>query len=210
MRFLHARPSRRSFLSLSLGIATMGGLTLVTGGCANPQARPRFSELSYGHLPPLRMQAGRVDVIESYDPPMRAPNVEQEMPLSPARAARQWAFDRLQASGETPYTILMTIHDAAVTEKTLGVQKGLEGAFRTEQAERYDANLEATVELVDPDSRVTLAQATAKVWRYITLPEDASVNDRETAWFTLVEQLMDDFNDSMDSSIHTYMGDYLV
>jgi hypothetical protein len=141
---------------------------------------------------------------------MRAPNVEQEMPMPPARAARQWAFDRLQATGENPYTLLMTIHDASVTEKSLGVQKGIEGAFNTEQAERYDANLDATVELIDPDSRVTLAQASAKVWRYVTLAEDASVNDREKAWFTLVEQLMDDFNARMDNSIHAYMSDYLA
>ncbi|MCF8480229.1 MAG: hypothetical protein K9H25_07355 [Rhodospirillum sp.] len=183
---------------------------MITGGCAQPEVRPRFTELSYGHLAPLMIRAGRVDVMESYEAPMRAPNVDHEMPLSPARAARQWAFDRIQATGETPYTVLMTIHDAAVTEKTLGVQKGLEGAFKSEQAERYDANLEATVELVDPDSRVTLAQASAKVWRFITLPEEASVNDREAAWFTLVEQLMDDFNTRMEKSIHTYMGAYLV
>ncbi|WP_042440245.1 hypothetical protein [Rhodospirillum rubrum] len=196
--------SRRGFLALSLG-----RLAVLPAACSHPEPPPRFADLRFTHLPPMVLRAGRLDVQESYQSPLRPPNVEQEMPLPPARAARQWAFDRLQTSGESSLTVLMTILDASVTAKYLGVQKGLKGAFKTDQSERYDANLEATVELIDPSTGITLAQASAKVWRHVTVPENASVNDRDSAWFSLIEQLMGDFNNQMESSIRSYMVNYL-
>lgn len=186
------------------------GCLLGPGACATPDPVPHFPDLRFSHLPPLIFRAGRLDVNEAWTSPLRPPNVDHTMPISPARAARRWAFDRLQTTGDSGLTLQVTIHDAAVTEKPLSIRRGLEGAFYTEQAERYDAVLEATLDARDPTTGVTLAQASARVWRHTTVSEKASINDREAAWFALVEGLMADFDQRMEASIRTYLADYLV
>ncbi len=197
-------PSRRRVLSLALaGVA--GSLAI---GCTRPDPRPAFAQLRFTHLPPLRIAANRVDIREAYEPPLARPNVEHEMPLPPARAAQFWADDRLQPTNMADNTVRLTIHDAAVTEKALALTQGLRGAFQTDQSERYDAVLDATLELLDPLG-IILAHTSAKVWRHITVPEDASINDREIAWFTLVEGLMQDFDTRMEEGVRQYMGNWL-
>lgn len=200
--------SRRQ--SLALMMAGSGLAALAAGGCAAPDPRPYFPDLGFSHLPPLVFRARRLDVDEAWAAPLRRPNVDHDMPVPPARAARTWAHDRLKTTGDGDTLLAMTIHDAGVTEKRLSVRGGLEGAFHTDQAERYDAVLDATLDIQDSATGVTLAQASARVWRHVTLGEDASINDRETAWFTLVEGLMADFNTRMEDGIRTYLSDYLV
>ncbi|GEO80311.1 hypothetical protein [Pararhodospirillum oryzae] len=206
MSSLSSFASRRQVLALSASAL----VAAVAGGCSPPPAPQRFNDLHFTHLQPLVFKAAQVDVREDYRPPMRPPNVEHEMPLSPMGAARQWAFERLQADGTAGRSVVLSIQDGAVTEKSLAVQKGVEGAFRTEQAERYDASLEATLQVIDTTTGVTMAQATARVWRFATVPENASVQDREAAWFTLIQGLMSDFNARMEQSIRTYASGALV
>ncbi|WP_157879287.1 hypothetical protein [Pararhodospirillum photometricum] len=198
--------SRRRFLAVTGGAV----VALGAGACTPAPAPRRAPDLRFSNRPPLVFRASRVDVREDYHSPLRAPNVEQDMPLPPLRAARQWGFDRLQADGSARRTVVLSIRDAAVTEKSLAVRKGVQGAFNTDQAERYDASLDAVVELIDNATGVITAQATARVSRFVTVPEDASVVDRENAWVTLVEGLMADFDGRMEQAVRSYMAPYVL
>ncbi|MBB4312904.1 hypothetical protein [Roseospira marina] len=197
---------RRRVLRGGLALALVAGVA----ACTDPPRQPRFPTLGFAHLPPFLFRAQRVDVRSEYSRPNRPPNIEHEMPLAPDRAAGQWAEDRLQANGEGDVVVRFTVHDASVVEKELAVERGLSGLFRSEQAESYHAQLEGTVEIVDTMTGIALAAATAKVWRSQTVSESATINERDSIWFGLVERLITDFDANITTQIETHLSEYLV
>jgi len=200
--------TRRVVVLTTLGWAgaSLAGL----GACTTPPLRPTFPELGFSHKQPFVFQAARVEVRSQYRRPNTLPNVEHVMPLAPDRAAGRWAEDRLRANGEGEVFVRFTVHDASVIQKQLQVERGLRGLLNTEQAESYHAQLEATVELVDDLTGVALGEAHAKVWRSQTVPEDATINERDETWFALVEALIGAFDAAMAAQIQTHLGSYLV
>lgn len=192
------------------GVACAPLLAAGLSACTDPPGRPRFPTLGFAHKPPFLFLAQRIDVRSEYNRPNRPPNVEHEMPLAPDRAAGQWAEDRLQANGEGDTFVRFTVHEASVVEKRLSIERGLSGLLRNEQAESYYAQLEGTVEVVDALTRIALAAATAKVWRSQTVAENATINERDTIWFGLVERLMTDFDAAMTARIDEHLSAFLI
>jgi hypothetical protein len=204
-------PSRRYLLRGAAGAGV--GVTLsplLLAGCTEPPRRPMFPTLGFSHKQPFLFRALRVDVRSEYSRPNRLPNVEHLMPLAPDRAAGQWAEDRLQANGDEGAVVRFTVHDASVVEKKLTVERGLSGLLKNEQAESYYAQLNGTVEVVDALTGIALGAATAQVWQSRTLPESATLNEREEMWFALVEALIGDFDRTMEARIAEHLGSYLV
>ncbi|WP_246152220.1 hypothetical protein [Roseospira navarrensis] len=195
-------------------LAGMGGtalvLTAALTGCTDPPRAPRFPALRFSHKPPFLFRARRVEVRSEYSRPNRPPNVEHQMPLPPDRAAGHWAEDRLQANGEGDAIVRFTVHDASVVEKKLTVERGISGLLQNEQAESYHAQLEATIEVVDDLTGIALAAATAKVWRSQTLAENATINERDSVWFGLVERLITEFDAAMTAQIEAHLDSVLL
>ena len=191
-RFIH-------FFILVFSLATLAA-------CQTTAADRRFSKLTYGHLAPFRLNAGILQVVSEYRSPMKSPNVEHLSPAPPETALRQWAGDRLSADGIVG-TARFVILDASVKETPLTLGKGLKGAVTLDQSERFDATVEANLEIMDRGRR--LGYATAKASRSITVREDASLNQREKVWFELSEMLMNDFNDEMEKNISLYLGKWI-
>jgi hypothetical protein len=204
--------TRRRVLVRGLVGLTVVGPTLAGGltACTTPPRRPRFPTIGFAHKPPFLFRAARVDIRSEYSRPNRAPNVEHEMPLAPDRAAGQWAEDRLQANGEGDAVVRFTVHEAGVVEKRLSVERGLTGLLKNEQAESYYAALEGTVEVMDGLTGIALAAATAKVWRSQTVAENATMNERDSIWFGLVERLITDFDAAMTARIQDHLAAYLL
>ncbi|MBB4266656.1 hypothetical protein [Roseospira visakhapatnamensis] len=200
--------TRRSVMRATLGLC--GVSLLGVGACTQPPMRPTFPDLRFSHKQPFLFRARRVEVQSRYRRPGGPPHVEHLLPLAPDRAAGLWAEDRLQANGEGEVLVRFTVHDASVVEKRLTVERGLRGLLKTEQAQSYYAQLEATVELVDDVTGVSLGEANAKVWRSQTVPEDATMNERDETWFALVETLIGAFDTTMSARIAAHLGDHLV
>ena len=92
------------------------------------------------------------------------------------------------------------IRRATATENRLKVQTGLAGALTTDQAWRYDGHIEMAIRAVNL-SRQRSATATAAAWRSQTVPEDATLDERETVWFGLVEKMMKNFDTAFERQI---------
>ena len=187
-----------------LGLFLGGALA----GCQTPPPSVSFPEITFSHMAPLTLSAAAVEVQNRYASPLADPNVEHRMPVSPEKAVRRWSADRLKAGGQ-PGTVRVIIGDASVTGEALRKTPGIKGVFTTEQAARYTASVEASVELLDERGR-RRAVAQSRVRRSVTTPENASLNDRDKIWFKLVEDLMKDFNAEMERNIRQYMGGYLL
>ncbi|MGB1027396.1 MAG: hypothetical protein ACPGYL_12630 [Rhodospirillaceae bacterium] len=199
-----ARAVRRSALAIALALGSVG---LVA--CTNTPPQPVFADISFRHLEPMQFAVSRVDVRNLHTPTFTAPNVEHEMPFPPSAVAQRWALDRLKADGSGDLVMRVTIYDAAVTEKDLTVEKGLIGAFKTEQAERYDGALDVAIEIMDA-SGILLAHTSSKVWRHITLAENASINDREQAWYALSERMGQELDRELTAGLQNWMAAYQV
>ena len=177
-------------------------------GCQAVIPAQRLPELTYAHLQPLNLKVGSVELIMDYQPPLAAPNVDHLFPVTPSEALQRWNEDRLKSVGGTPVARLVDT-DASVVETTLALKKGLGGVFTKEQSERYEARIEATLKIQDA-AGATIGFATTNVKRSVTIREDANINDRELAWFKLIEALMTDFNAEMEKNIRRHLADWMT
>lgn len=198
--------SRRTFL--------IGGAALavgLVGACtpSPPKNRPG-PQLTFVGRRPITLRAERLEIREDWQSPMTPQNVEHLMPLSPLQAVRNWSGERLRVSGDRGALARLAILDASVTQKNLPVQTGLSGAFKSEQSERFDATLEVVLEIIDTSTGVTAAQASTKVTRFTTLAQDASINDRDATWISLVENLMLEFDGHMTNAANSYLSAHIL
>jgi len=190
--------------------AVLAGLAaaLPLAGCNTPPQRYEFPELTYSHLPPIRLDVAVVDVVDSYRPPMAAPNVEHLFPTPPATAMARWARDRLVAAG-TNGGALFTILRADVVEVPLDRTTGIKGVFTTDQTYRYDATLEIRLD-AENTSGLRRGSITASAKRSRTVAEDMTLNERERLWFDMTEKLMRDIGAEIEKQIDAYLAAFKV
>lgn len=175
--------------------------------CVTSGPQPSYPEITFAHLQPLKLDVAEIVYAPRYQPPIAAPNIGHEFPTPPVKAAERWIKDRLVAVG-TAGQAKVIIRQATGTETKLQVKKGLTGAFTTDQAWRYDAYVEIVVEAVDPNRKIT-AQASTVAQQSRTVPEDASLKEREDVWFALTENLMRTFDTAFEAQIRKDLSKFI-
>lgn len=195
--------SRRALLGAPLALAALAA------GCdTTPPPAPRFPRITFRHLPPLRLNVADVSIRQSYQPPAAPPNVEHRFPVPPGEAAQQWARDRLVAGG-TEGRAEYVVREASVVEVPLERSSGLKGLMTKEQSERYDARL--VVDLILYDGLGARAgNATVKVSRRRSIPEDATLNERDRLWFSMTEAMMAELDAQLEKTIKTVFNEYVI
>lgn len=176
-------------------------------GCEASVPSQRLPDLTYSHLRPLTFDVGAVVTTLDYKAPLAAPNVDHLFPVPPADAVRRWVNGRIKSGGSAG-DVRIVIVDASVVESKLALEKGLTGAFTKEQSERYQARIEALLEIRD-NSGIRVGFVQTSVTHSTTVREDANVNERELAWFQLTEALMNDFDAEMEKNIRLYLPGWL-
>jgi len=189
-----------------LAAAVAACAVVLVAGCTTPPTAS-FPDLTYTYLPPITLNVAKIEIVDKFQPDKDATHIESRLPVSPEQALRNWARDRLRANGVTGVAKFV-IEDASVTETDLKKTQGLKGMFTTDQAQRYDAKVRATIHL-EGVPRVSRAYAEAEATRSQTVAEDATINDREQVWFDLTDRLMKDFNPVMEKSIKEHLGDFV-
>lgn len=197
-----------SMMFRKIGTAAAVVLALSVSGCDTPAPQQRLPQLSFSHLQPFRLNVGRVEVATEYQSPMRDPNVEHVMPLSPEAAVKRWVQDRLQPVG-TQNAVRVVIRDASVIEVPLRVEKGVAGMFKEQPSERYDASLEMVIQGLD-ERNLPRAEIIARSKRSRSVREGITLNERDRVWFEMVEEMMRDLNDQLQGLIPEYMNQFLV
>lgn len=190
-------------LLLAVSMVLFGALT----ACETTLPPRAFPELRYNHLAPIRLDAVRVDVIETYRSAGTKPYVEHEFPTRPATVAAQWGRDRLIAAGVNN-VVRVTIVNGAVVEVPLKRTTGVTGVFTTDQSERYDGTLEIKIEIIGSDGR-QLASVSAQAKRSRTVPENITLAERERGWFRMTESMMNDLNLSLERQIRQHFATWL-
>ncbi|MBM3564525.1 MAG: hypothetical protein FJX42_00220 [Alphaproteobacteria bacterium] len=187
-------------------IVGLAGILAVAAlaACETPAPAAKLPELTYTHLAAFRLPVQKVEVVNRYVSPMREPNVEHMFPVPPARAMERWGRDRLRADGQRGAAQFVIV-EASVKETKLPRDTSFKGMFTKQQSERYDARVDATLDIPDAVGAMK-GVANAHASRWVTVREDASLNEREKIKFDLVEGLMKDFDAEMEKSVLRYLG----
>ncbi len=180
---------------------------LTLGACAKVPPPPVLAEITFAHLPPYQLAVGSVEVEVQFSSPMTAPHIEHTIPQSPERVMRRWSDDRLDVTGGDNFARFIIL-DATVTEQALATDGTLTAVFTNEQALRYEAAAEAVLEIRNASGGF-LGNATARVTRTITIPENATLNERDQALFDFIDRLIQNFDTEMDANIRTHLAQWI-
>lgn len=206
-----SRPFRPTFpapapASTPILLAAILTATLLLPACQPPEPPPvRLPELSFTQYGPLAFDVAVIEVVDRREPPgSGAAAIEAQAPTPPADAVRRWAQDRLRATGSSG-TLTVVIKDAGITETPLRQAGGLRGAFTTQQSARFDGRID--VELVAEDrGRRYQGFTSATTTRSTTMPEDASLDQRDRILRKLVEEMMQDVNYRLETGALTHLS----
>ena len=187
------------------GLAALAALfgLVALAACESTAPASKLPEMTFGHLPQLRLPVQRVETVMRYVQPMREPNVEHLFPASPVRAMERWAGQRFKADGGAGIARLVIV-EASVKETKLPRDSSFRGTFTKQQSERYDARVEATLEVQDGTAAPRMV-AGAQASRWITVREDDSLNERERIKYDLIETLMKEFDAEFERGVLLYL-----
>ena len=185
----------------------MASAAAVLAACTTPLPEDRYPAMRFQGLPPIVIDVARIEVVESYKPPLTAPNIEHDIPLSPASVMRNWAQDRLQATGRGGVARFI-ITDASVVGERLEKQGGIKGAVTRDQDERFTAGFKARVE-VDTAGGLGTGFAEAVIGRIQTVPENLTLKQRDDRLYDFVVAAGKDFNQEMELNVRRHLGPFL-
>lgn len=178
------------------------GCALAVAACATPPMRD-MPEIRFTTRAPIVLDVARVEVAQSYQPPLADPNVEHLFPQTPSDVIRRWTRDRLQPAGTAGYARVY-IEDASVTAEQLARTPGIRGAITVDQAQQLRARFQVRIEADNGSGTRGYTLATAQ--RTTTVPEDATLAEREQIWYRLTEATMSDLDAELESNIRGQMG----
>ncbi len=189
----------------ALAMVAALGLT----ACETPDPSLSLPQITFQHAPPISMAVAGVETVTAYAAPLAAPHVDHRMTTTPAAALSIWARDRLRATDSSaPVQARLTIEQARMIETPLARTQGIRGAFTTDQSHRYDLELKATLELIDAAGQ-RLGHAGGRATRSQTMPENASLNDLQEAWFEMMEAALQDFDRQMEANVRRFLAAWI-
>lgn len=167
-------------------------LVFIIAACQPVPQRPEYPMPRYDNLPRIPIRAASLQVVQQYQPPMQAPNVEHLMPIPPSASVEQWIRDRVQLVGDNG-TVTFTIRDAHVTSQQLPKTTGIKGAFTKDQAELLLGHLAVDVHLDTNIPVATYADADTEVSVKKSLPEGVSLQERDSTYYALMKDITQRF-----------------
>ncbi len=175
--------------------------------CAAPPP-VRLPDMTFTDRPRFLLDVAEIQVVDQYQPTFRLPNIEHQVPVSPAKAAERWARDRLIPVGASGVAVV-TIKDARVIENSLRVTPGVQGVFTKDQAARYDAFIEMSVEIKPTNIMAPEGAASGRAERSRTVAEGITPNELDRVLYELVEGMMRDVDLQLDVNIQRFLAAFI-
>lgn len=184
----------------------LAGAVLALASCATPPPPAPRADIGFSGAP-LKLDVARVSVDNQYHPSGKAPNVEQLHETTPSTVASRWLQTRVVPVGRQGEAVLK-IYDARVISEKLPVKGGLTGFF----GDQLDSKLTGTLRAELIVSRIE-GQATAPTIYNVkvsaraeqTILQSATLNDRDKAYFDLMQNLAREFDKTATAEISRAM-----
>jgi hypothetical protein len=175
--------------------------------CANAPAPTPKADIGFVGVP-LKLDIADARLDNRYRPPGDAPNVEQLHTVTPSTVASRWLETRIVPVGGRGDAVL-TVYDASVVEKKLATKGGLTGFFGDQVDTKLVGTLRAELVVTRPGDQTGAlatykAGVTAKAER--TILESANLNERDKAYYDLLQSLASEFDRVLSAEINRSMG----
>jgi hypothetical protein len=181
-------------------------VALVLAGCVEGPPASTPPDMTFANLQPLRINAARIDIVDSYKPPMGDPNVEHTFRTPPYIAAGNLLRKQLVAVGGEN-ALRAIIQDASVVREEIPHDSGLFTSLVPQPAWRLKAKVLLRFELYNPAAPdIVIGHADVIARREKTLMEGISPSVRDRAYFSLTQDLMNDLNDGMRTIVQNTFG----
>lgn len=187
-------------------IAVVAAATLTA--CSAPPPHPQYADVRFTNQSPIALAVNTVSLREDYTPSATPPHVETQFPVTLMHAMENWAHDRLSATGGTDRAVV-DITEASVVETSLPRTQGMQGWFTTDQSERYDMTVRATINIIDSTGLV-VRTATAHASRSRSVAENVSPDQREQTWHDMTKDIMADFDHQMENEIRNHFTGFVT
>jgi hypothetical protein len=135
--------------------------------------------------------------------PMDSPYTNNHFTPTISDAIRQWAGDRLQATG-TEGQAAIIIKEASLTQQAIPHDSSW---LTREQTSKYSAHAEVQVEA---RGREGYAVASAQASRFVTLPDNPNEIEKQKAYFDVLNGLMRDLGTNIESAMREHLHDFIV
>lgn len=174
-----------------------------------PPAPPTEVSITFQHRAPIALNVAKIELVDRYQPTLRRPHVEHLHKVTPSTVTRAWVDERLRAVG-TRGLITLIVEEAGVVEEPVSVTDGFGGLFRDEVDTRLIGVIRARFEHIDvgppgaSHSVEVIAEASAEVL------ESATLNERDLAYFRLVERLAGEFDRVLTTEIEKSLSPLIL
>lgn len=174
------------------------GAALIAGCAPRDRDGPAtFRPIRYDYLSKLRLNVGRVDIEQVWQPPGRPPNVDHLAPTPPAAALRAMAEDRL-LPGATANRAAFLVQDAAIRARSEA------GGLFSPGSATLNGRMAVRLEVFEEAGRSPAGFAEAVVTRTVTA-DSAS----QRVLDDMVRRMMDDMNVELEFQIRRSLRDWL-
>lgn len=191
-----ARPLPLRLLAASVLLALLAGC----GGGPPPE---KYPELTWKHLPPIKLKVEKIVVASEYELRVVSPHVETLAPRSLLASAERWASDRLKADGDEGYARFV-VTDASIVEERMPAQQSLASGLSDQRDRRYTGHVAVRLEIHDRRGQV-VGQTAAEATKTRTVPQEVKDSDVDEAWYLVVQGAMLDLNAELDRNIQFYL-----
>lgn len=173
----------------------------------NAPAPVTYAPIRFDDRSKIYLDVASINVQNESEPKLSAPYVGHLSPVTPELAMQNLVNDRLKASGRNKNLVAL-IKKAEIIEEKLPVTQGFEDLFKNEQEAKYTAT--AVLELrIYGDRAVSLASTEIRANRFMTLAENASLQERDAMLYNLTRALTEDLNAEMDKNIQQYFANFV-
>jgi hypothetical protein len=182
------------------------GLLLALTACETQQAPPP-AHTSAAPPPKIALDVQVINLADrSGQQPVSSPYNSNRFSPTIADAIKQWASDRLQAAGQSGQAIIV-IKDASLIAQPMPIKEGIDGWFTRQQGVKYIGRAEVSIEA---NGRPGFSMADAVATRAVTLPENPTPIEKQDAYYTMLNGLMKDLGQNLETGIQTHMGSFIV
>ncbi|GAK45548.1 conserved protein [Tepidicaulis marinus] len=187
-------------LCRKVAVLVLASAGIALAGCtsAPPPASP--VDITYQHRTPITLNVAAIDVVDRSGSGSGANRLEQLHRQNPASLARRWAEERLRAGGTGGQATLI-IDEASVREERLEVTAGFTDLFKDEVDTRLHAVLAARLEYQLPGQGSGAVDVKVEARRDVL--ESASLNERDIAYFQLMERVASELDNRLTPDVES-------
>ncbi len=192
----------RNLKSLALCVAA----AMLLAACTDAPPQSQVPRLTFDQIKPIPLNVSKIEIIDRFRGGNAPNHVELLMKQPPEQAVQELLKKELVAAG--PSKIMrIYIDDASVTGEKLSVTKGVTGMFTSEPGERYHAVIDIKFEVAELDAPdIVTHHANVHADRTKEVMKDATLAERDMAFFHLDEALMEDVDNELQTQIKTIFG----